>query len=134
MQQSNIPLQVRLSLLQNPLLEEDEVKGVRVLDSLGLQPFDEEWKVVVNLLPIEYSIDHMTAEQPHLYLIPRMRVDLRILMDRLEYVRRGRPVRELQFIEAGLSHCLPIPLLEVLDRHLLDHTGYRVVGIIEQLL
>ena len=70
MQQSNIPLQVRLSLLQNPLLEEDEVKGVRVLDSLGLQPFDEEWKVVVNLLPIEYSIDHMTAEQPHLYLIP----------------------------------------------------------------
>jgi hypothetical protein len=62
MQEGDVSLQILLGLLQNPLLEVDEVEGVRVLDLLGLQPLDEEGEVVGDLLPEEDTVDHVTAE------------------------------------------------------------------------
>jgi hypothetical protein len=62
MQEGDVSLQILLGLLQNPLLEVNEVEGVRVLDLLGLQPLDEEGEVVGDLLPEEDTVDHVTAE------------------------------------------------------------------------
>lgn len=102
MQKGDVPLQVLLALLEDPLLEVDEIKGVRVLDLLGLQPLDKEGEVISNLLPIEDPIDHVTAEQPHLDLVASVRVDLAVLVDRFEDVRGRRSVRKLQVIEGFL--------------------------------
>lgn len=52
-----------------------------ILDLLGLQPLDEERKVIWNLLPVEDTVDHVAAEQPHLDLVAGVRVDLCILVD-----------------------------------------------------
>ena len=62
MQKSNIPLQVLLRLLKDPLLEVDEIKGMRILDPLGLEPLDKEGEVISNFLPIEDPIHHMATE------------------------------------------------------------------------
>lgn len=57
-----------------------------VLDLLGLEPFDEEGKVVGDFLAVEDPVDHVAAEQPHLDLIASVGVDLGVLVDRLEDV------------------------------------------------
>ena len=46
MEECDVPLQVLLRLLQNPLLEVDEIEGMGVFDFFGLQPFYEEGEVV----------------------------------------------------------------------------------------
>ena len=45
-QKRDVPLQVLLRLLKNPLLEVDEIEGMGVFDFFGLQPFYEEGEVV----------------------------------------------------------------------------------------
>ena len=46
-------------------------------------------EVVWYFLPIENSIYHVAAEQPHLYLIPQVQVNLLVLVETLEYVGSG---------------------------------------------
>jgi hypothetical protein len=75
-QQRDVSLEVLLRLLQDPFLEVEEVKCVRVFDLLGFDPFDEEGEVVRNLLTVEDSIHHVAAEETHLDLVTRVRVDL----------------------------------------------------------
>ena len=99
MEESNVALKVLLSLFKDPLLEVDEVKGMRVVDFASLQPFNVERKVVWNFFAVEYSVDHMAAKQPHLDLVSSVRVNLTILMDRLKYVAGSRTITEFEVIE-----------------------------------
>lgn len=62
---------------------------MRVVDLLGLEPLDEEGKVIVNLLPVEDTVDHVAAEEPHFDLVAGVRVDLCVLMDRFKDVGGG---------------------------------------------
>lgn len=62
MQKRNVPLQVLLRLLEDPLLEVDEIESMRILDLLSLQPLDKEGEMICNFLPIEDPIHHMAAE------------------------------------------------------------------------
>lgn len=52
-----------------------------VLDLFGLEPLDEKREVVRNFLPVENSIYHVATEQPHLYFVPCVRVDLAVFVD-----------------------------------------------------
>jgi hypothetical protein len=70
-----------LRFLQDPFLEVDKVKSMRVLNFFSLQPFDEKREMVRYLLPVEDSVYHVAAEQPHLYLVTRVRVDLPVLVN-----------------------------------------------------
>jgi hypothetical protein len=45
-QQSDVPFQVLLGLLEDPLFEVNEIEGVRVLDLFGLEPLDEEGEMI----------------------------------------------------------------------------------------
>ena len=131
MQKSNVPLQVLLTLLQNPLFKVHEVKGMRVVYLLSLQPLHIKGEMVRNLLPVEDTIDHVTTKQPHLYLVTSVRVDLVVLMDRLENVRCCRSVRKLQVVESFFVHRQLVSPLEVFDRHILQDYGYLTVGILK---
>ena len=57
-----------------------------VLDLLTLHPLEEERKMVSNFLAIEDTVDHMAAEQSHLYLIASVGVDFTVLVDGLKDV------------------------------------------------
>jgi len=70
-----------LTLLQNPFLEIDKVKCVRIVDLFSLQPFDKEWEMVVDFLSVEDSVNHVTAEKPHFNLVSCVRVNFRVLMN-----------------------------------------------------
>ena len=65
---------------------------MRILYLLGLQPLNKKWKMVSDLLPVEYPVDHMTAKQPHLDLVASVRIYLGVLMNRLKYIRCSRPI------------------------------------------
>jgi hypothetical protein len=131
MQECDVPLQVLLRFLEDPLLEVDEVEGVRVVDLLGLEPLDEEGEVVGHLLAVEDAVDHVAAEQPHLNLVPGVGVYLGVLVDRLEDVGGGRPVGELQVVEGLLVDGQLVPALEVFYWHVLQHQVHLAVGILE---
>ena len=81
MQESNVTFKVLLGLFEDPLLEVDEVEGMRVVDLASLQPFNVERKVVRNFLAVEDSVDHVTAKQPHLNLVSSVRVNLAVLVN-----------------------------------------------------
>jgi hypothetical protein len=130
-EQRDIPLQVLLGLLEYPLLEVDEVEGVGVVDLLGLEPLDEEGEVIGDFLPVEDAVDHVAAEQPHLDLVARVRVDLRVLVDRFEDVGRGRSVGEFQLVEAFLVDGQFVPPVEVFDGHVFEDDGDLAVGVLE---
>lgn len=68
-------------------------------DVLALQPVDEVREIVRDLATVEDAVDHVAAEQTHLYLVSQVQVDLLVLVDALEYVRCCRTVREFQFVE-----------------------------------
>jgi len=68
----------------NPLLEVVEVKHIGVGNLLAAKPLEEEGEVFANLLPAEDAVHHVAAEQPQLYLVPGMGVNLFVLMDALE--------------------------------------------------
>ena len=57
---------------------------MRIFYLLCLKPLDEEREMIRNLFTIKDPIDHVAAEQSHLYLISCMRINLIVLMDRLE--------------------------------------------------
>ena len=130
-EEGDVALEVLLGLLEDPLLEVDEVEGVGVLDLLGLEPLDEEGEVVRDLLAVEDAVDHVAAEQPHLDLVPGVRVDLRVLVDRLEDVGRRRTVRKLQLVERLLVDRQLVPALEVLYWHVLQDRVHLVVSVLE---
>jgi hypothetical protein len=92
MKKRDIPLQVLLRLLEDPLLKIDKIESVRVLYLLGFEPFHKEWEMVGDFLPIEDAVNHMATEQPHLDLVSCVGVDLRVLVNRLKNVRSSRPV------------------------------------------
>jgi hypothetical protein len=92
MQQRDIPFQVLLCFLEDPLLKIDKIEGVGVVDLLGLEPLDEEGEVIGDLLPDEDAVDHVAAEKSHLYLVAGVGIDLRVLVDRLEDVGCRRSV------------------------------------------
>ena len=75
-----------LSFFQNPLLEVDEVEGMRVVNLFRLEPFDVEREVVGNLLSVEYPVDHVATEETHFNFISGVGIDFSILMDGLEDV------------------------------------------------
>ena len=120
MEKGDVAFQILLSFFVDPFLEVDEVEGVRVFDVLVLEPFDEEREVVRDFLAVEDPVDHMAAEKPHLDLVPSVEVDLTVLVDCLENVRSSRPVRKFQLIKGLLIHNRLIPLLEVLDGHVME--------------
>ena len=91
-----------------------------VADSLPFEPLIEIREVLSDLLSVEDSVDHVAAEQSDFDLVPQVGVDLLVLVDALEDVGGRRPIRELQLIELLLGDCSGVPLLEVLDRHVLD--------------
>ena len=62
MQFRNILLQIPLSLLMNPLFEVVEIKSIGVVDLPGLQPLNVVREIITHLLPVEYSVDHVTTE------------------------------------------------------------------------
>jgi len=85
-QKGDVALQILLRFLQYPPFEVYKVKSMRVLNLLGFQPLYEKRKVIRNLFPVKNSIDHVTTEQPHLYLVPSMWVYFRIFVYRFKYV------------------------------------------------
>lgn len=56
----------------NPLFEIVEVEGVGVLYLACEEPLVVALEVVTDLLPVEDSVDHMTAKQPQFDLIACM--------------------------------------------------------------
>lgn len=92
MEESDVAFEVLLGFLEDPLFKVDEVEGVRVVYLLRLQPLYEEGEVIRYLLAVEDPVDHVAAEQPHLDLVTGVRVDLAVLVDRLEDVRCSRSV------------------------------------------
>lgn len=81
MEEGDVPFEVLLGLLEDPLLEVNEIEGVRVVNLTGLQPLDIKREVIGNFLPVEDPVDHVATKKPHLYLIPRVRVDLVVLVN-----------------------------------------------------
>ena len=82
----DILLEIVLCLLVNPLLEIVEVECVGVGDLLDRQPFFIAGEIVIDLFSAEDAIDHMTAEQPQLYLVAGVGVHFAILVDGFEDV------------------------------------------------
>lgn len=87
MEQGNIFLEVLLRFFMYPLLKVNEIKRMRVLYAFYLQPFNKKWKIISNLLSIEYSVYHMTAKKSHFYLVSYMRINILVLVDVFEYIR-----------------------------------------------
>lgn len=56
------------------------------MDPLRLQPFHEEWKVLIYLLSVENPVDHMAAKESHLDFVSDVAVDVFVLVDMLENV------------------------------------------------
>lgn len=120
-----------LGFFEDPLLEVDEIEGMRVLYFFCLQPLDEKREMVRQLLPVEDPIYHMATKQTHLDLVASVRVDLPVLVDRLEDVRGRRTVGKLQLVECSFVNCQLITFLEILYWHVLQHNRYLTVGIFE---
>lgn len=104
---------------------------MRVLDLLGLEPLDEEGEVVRYLLAVEDAVYHVAAEESHLDLVARVRVDLRVFVDGLEDVGGGRAVGKLQLVEGLLLDGQLVAALEVFDGHVLEDRVDLVVGVLE---
>lgn len=134
MQEGDVLLQVLLRFLQDPPLEVDELEGVAIVDVVVLEPVDEVGEVVGDLLPDEYPVDHVAAEQPHLDLVAQVRVDLLVLVDAFEDVGGGRPVGELQVVEGFLYDVEGVAFLEVFDGHVLQHVLDQGVSVFEHEL
>jgi len=133
-EEGDVPFEVLLGLLEDPLLEVNEIEGVRVVNLTGLQPLDIKREVIGNFLPVEDPVDHVATKKPHLYLIPRVRVDLVVLVNRLEYVAGRRPVAEFEVIESPLVYSLSVPLLKIFDWHVFQHNRQLAVGILEHYM
>jgi hypothetical protein len=93
-QESDVPLKVLLRFFQNPFLKVDKVERVRILYFLGFNPFNKEWKMIGYLFSVENSVDHVATEQPHFYFVTGMGINASVLVDGLEDVRGGRPIRK----------------------------------------
>jgi uncharacterized membrane protein YhaH (DUF805 family) len=104
---------------------------VRVFDLLALHPLEEEREMVRNFLTVEDTVYHMAAEQSHLYLVASVRVDLTVLVDRLEDVGCSGTVRELQLVKRFLLNTQLVPFLEVLYWHVLHHQVRLAVCVLE---
>lgn len=131
MQFGYVLLQVLLGLFVDPLLEVVEIKCMRVSDLSGLLPLDEKGEVVSDLLPVEDTVDHMTAEQTQFNFVASVRVDLLVLVDSLEDVGSRGSVGKLQLLKGFLTHFSLVPLSEVLNWHLAQHVSDLTVHIFE---
>jgi hypothetical protein len=67
---------------------------VRVFYLLPLDPFNEERKMIRNLLTIENTVYHVTTKQTHFYLVTSVRINSSVLMDRFENVGSRRSIRK----------------------------------------
>lgn len=94
--------------------------------SFPLQPFRKKWEVLIHLFSIENSIYHVTAEKSHLYFVPHMAVNVLVLMNVLENVRRCRSVRQFQLIENFLLYFQFVPFLEILYRNVVDNSTHFI--------
>lgn len=130
--EGDVLFKVVLGLLVDPLLEVVEVEGVGVLDLALREPLVEVGEVVTHFLPVEDAVYHVAAEQSQLDLVPRVRVDLLVLVDALEDVRGRRPVRKFQIVEGFLVDLRLVALLEVFNRHFSKNMADFVVDILEQ--
>ena len=131
MQFRNILLQIPLSLLMNPLFEVVEIKSIGVVDLPGLQPLNVVREIVTHLLPVEYSVDHVAAEQSQFYLVSCVGVDLLVFVDCLEDVRSCRSVCKFQLLERFLVDVCFVTPLEVFDGHLAQNVTHLTVHILE---
>ena len=89
MEKSDVVFQVLLSFLEDPSLEVNKIKSVRVFYLFCLQPLDKKWEVLRNFFPNKDSIDHMAAKESHLDFVSSMRVNSSVLVDRFENIGRG---------------------------------------------
>ena len=105
---------------------------MRVVNLLCLQPFHVKRKMIRYLLPVEYSVYHVTAKQTHLYLVTCMRVDLIVLVNRLEYVWRRWSVWKLQVVKGLLVYWQFVALLKIFYWHVLQNYRYLAVSILEK--
>lgn len=123
--------QVFLGFFVDPLFEVDEVEGVGVFYFFELEPLEEVGEVVGDFFAVEDAVDHVAAEEPHLDFVAGVGVDALVLVDVLEDVGGGGAVGELQVVETLLLDAQPVPLLEVLDRHVRQHVPHLVVDVFE---
>jgi len=93
-----------------------------VVDSFGLKPFWKEREVLVYLLSIENSVDHMATEQSHFYFVSHMAVDILIFVDVLKNVRCRWTIWKLQLIENFLRHWWFVSFLEVFYWHVAQYS------------
>ncbi len=89
MQKRDISLKILLCFLKNPFFEIDEIEGMLVIDLFGLEPLDEEGKMIWDFFAVENSVDHVAAEQSHFDFVAGVGIDFAILMDRLEDIASG---------------------------------------------
>ena len=87
--------------------------------------------MVRNFFSVENSIDHVTAEEPHFYLIPSMRVYFVVLVDRFKDVGGGGPVRKLEVVKSFFIDVEFIPFLKIFDWHILQHYSNFTVGVLK---
>ena len=130
MNQGNVFLQVLLRLRINPFLEVNEVKGMVIMDSLRLKPLGKKWEIFIHFFPVEYPVYHVATEQPHLYFVPHMAVDVLVLVNVLENVRCCSTVRKLQLVKHFLAHCRLVPLIEILYWHVSQNPIHLIVRVL----
>ena len=86
MKERNILFEILLSFFQDPPFEVQKIKGMRVENILGSEPFHEIWKVLPNFLTVEDTIDHVAAEEAYFDFVAQMGIDLLVLVNALKYV------------------------------------------------
>ena len=70
-----------LCFFEDPFLEVDEIECMGVVYLLSLEPLDEEGKVIIDLLPVKNTVDHVAAEKTHFDLVASVGVDFCVFMD-----------------------------------------------------
>jgi len=76
----------------------------------------------------------MTTKQSHLNFVASVRVDLVVLVNRLENVRSRRSVRKLKLVECFLIHSQFVSPVEVFYRNIVqNHIDFVVSVLIHQM-
>lgn len=81
-----------MTLLVNPFFKVSHIESMSIIYFLFFQPVYERWKMLLNLFSIEYSVNHVAAEEPHFYFVPCMTIDFFVLMYLLKNVGSSRSI------------------------------------------
>lgn len=72
---------------------------------LSLEPLDEEGKVIIDLLPVKNTVDHVAAEKTHFDLVASVGVDFCVFMDWFEDVGSGWTIRKFELVKWFFVDC-----------------------------